>query len=102
MLTRANRVMNRMIMDYLVKHGYSQAATDFAMESGVNMGVDLTTIEQRKRIKNAIYAGHLEIAIEEINDIDATVCQILSLSLIFAMIILVSCTTHSLRALMKQ
>lgn len=62
-----------MIMDYLVKHGYSQAATDFAMESGVNLGVDLTTIEQRKRIKNAIYCGQLQVAIEEINEIDATV-----------------------------
>ena len=60
-------------MDYLVKHGYSQAATDFAMESGIDMGVNLSTIEQRKRIKSAIYAGQLQIAIEEINDIDAAV-----------------------------
>ena len=64
-----------MIMDYLIKHGYSQAATDFAVESGVNMGVDPTTIEQRKRIKNAIYAGQLQQAIEEINDIDAAVSR---------------------------
>ena len=62
-----------MIMDYLVKHGYPQAASDFAREAGLNLNVTIDTIERRKKIKNAIYAGQLQIAIEEINEINPDV-----------------------------
>jgi hypothetical protein len=89
--------MNAIIMNYLVTEGYAKAAQDFANEANINPGVEISTIEQRKKIKNAIYSGRIQEAIEDINDIDSTVRSFFSLCPQYCRYdYLVSCTTHRL------
>jgi hypothetical protein len=69
-------------MDYLVVEGYKDAAEHFARESGLVPQVALDSIEDRTTIRDAIYRGDIEEAIERVNDLDpdvrlfpdATVC----------------------------
>jgi len=60
-------------MDFLVQEGYPDAAARFAEEANMATNAEDSLIEERVRIKNAIYRGDLQSAIEEINDIDVSV-----------------------------
>ncbi|KAJ3184128.1 Glucose-induced degradation complex subunit [Irineochytrium annulatum] len=57
-------------MNYLVIEGYKDAAEKFSEESGIAPGIDLTSIEDRMNIRNAVQVGHIDEAIERVNDLD--------------------------------
>jgi len=57
-------------MDYLVSEGYPSAAQNFALEANVQPRVDIESIEERVVIRNAIYAGDVQTAIERINELN--------------------------------
>mmetsp|Transcript_27558 Transcript_27558/g.27242 ORF Transcript_27558/g.27242 Transcript_27558/m.27242 type:complete len:194 (+) Transcript_27558:94-675(+) len=54
-------------MNYLVLEGYKTAAEQFRTESGTEPGVELSTLEDRMKIRNAIMKGQIEEAIDMIN-----------------------------------
>lgn len=60
-------------MDYLVIEGYKSAAEEFSKETGLQHAVDLSTIETRMHIREAVQRGDVEQAIELVNDIDPTI-----------------------------
>ena len=90
--------INTLVMDYLVSEGYPSAAQNFALEANVHPRVDIESIEERVVIRNAIYGGDIQTAIERINELNPQVRTILDLSphhsISSAMIRFVSCTTH--------
>jgi hypothetical protein len=57
-------------MNYLVIEGYKDAAEKFSMEAGISTNVDLSSIQDRMDIRNAIQDGNIEEAIEKVNDLD--------------------------------
>ncbi len=60
-------------MDYLVVEGYKSAAEEFSRETGLEHSIDLSTIESRMQIREAVQRGDVEQAIELVNDIDPAV-----------------------------
>ncbi|KAJ3167707.1 hypothetical protein HDU88_002154 [Geranomyces variabilis] len=62
--------LNKLVMNYLVIEGYKDAAEKFSLESGLQPGIDLSSIQDRMSIRNAIQAGDVESAIERVNDLD--------------------------------
>jgi hypothetical protein len=69
-LLQVTRVdMNRLIMNYLVTEGFKEAADKFRMESGVEPMVDLDTLDERLRIREAIQEGRIQEAIALINEL---------------------------------
>lgn len=62
-------------MDYLVVEGYKAAAEEFSKETGLNSAVNLTTIESRMSIREAVQRGDVEEAIERVNDLNPEVCS---------------------------
>lgn len=65
--------MNSIIMNYLVTEGYAKAAADFAREANLSPSMEIAHIEERKKIKRAIYSGRILEAIENINELNPTV-----------------------------
>lgn len=92
------RDINFVIMDYLINEGYPAAAKKFAMEANIQPSVEEGSIMPRVEIRDAIFAGDIETAIHKINDLNPEVCpvlhKVLVFSLVIAVIIRVSCTTH--------
>ncbi|CAB0034312.1 unnamed protein product [Trichogramma brassicae] len=54
--------MNNLIMNYLVTEGFKEAAEKFQQESGVAPSVDLDSLDDRIRIRDAIQNGRIEEA----------------------------------------
>ena len=49
--------------------GFKEAAEKFRMESGIQPGVDLDTLDERIRIREAVQKGEIEEAIELVNNL---------------------------------
>ncbi|KAJ3296913.1 Glucose-induced degradation complex subunit [Rhizoclosmatium sp. JEL0117] len=64
------RDLNKLIMNYLVIEGYKDAVEKFSQESGLPPNVDLSSIEERMKIRAAIQEGRIDEAIERVNDLD--------------------------------
>jgi len=62
--------MNRIVMDYLVVEGYKDAAGCFERESGEQPGADLSTVESRMKIRQALQKGDVQLAVEMTNDVN--------------------------------
>lgn len=62
--------INTLVMDFLIQEGYPAAAAHFAEEANIDMRAENSLIEERVSIRDAIFRGDLETAIEEINAID--------------------------------
>ena len=62
-------------MDYLIAEGYPSAAEKFAMEANIDRPQNNSSIEQRVQIRDFIYRGDLQQAIELINDLSPEVCN---------------------------
>lgn len=62
-------------MDYLVSEGYPSAAQNFAIEANIQPRVDAESIQERVEIRNAIYSGDIQHAIERINEMNPQVRQ---------------------------
>ena len=60
-------------MDYLISEGYPTSAQNFALEANVQFKVDVDSIRERVEIRNAIYSGNIQSAIEKINELDPEV-----------------------------
>lgn len=60
-------------MDYLVSEGYPSAAQNFAQEANIQPRVDAESIQERVEIRNAIYGGDIQGAIEKINELNPQV-----------------------------
>ncbi|XP_014668754.1 PREDICTED: glucose-induced degradation protein 8 homolog [Priapulus caudatus] len=59
--------MNRLIMDYLVTEGFKEAAEKFRLESGVQPSVELDSLDERIKIRDAIQTGKIQDAISMVN-----------------------------------
>lgn len=60
-------------MNYLVIEGYKEAAEKLAEESGVDPGIDLSTLSDRTQTRVAIERGDIQDAIERANELDPSV-----------------------------
>jgi glucose-induced degradation protein 8 len=76
-------------MNYLVIEGYKDAAEKFQLESGASRklfssltsyqtnsfkaGLDLDTIAERMKVRQAIQKGDIQGGIERVNDLDPSV-----------------------------
>jgi hypothetical protein len=71
--------INSVIMDYLVSEGYPGAAEKFALETNLSQGetFDFRSIRERVAIRNAILSGHVEMAIQLLNNDETLVSSIL-------------------------
>ena len=56
-------------MEYLIKEGYPAAAQKFAAEANMPYKPDYEAIQARVAIRDAIYSGHIQTAIEKINEL---------------------------------
>ncbi|XP_030751165.1 glucose-induced degradation protein 8-B homolog [Sitophilus oryzae] len=61
--------MNKLIMNYLVTEGFKEAAEKFQQESGVAPTVNLHSLDDRMRIRDAIMNGRIEEATTLINQL---------------------------------
>ncbi|CAK9826848.1 Glucose-induced degradation protein 8 homolog [Anthophora retusa] len=61
--------MNDLIMNYLVTEGFKEAAEKFQQESGVEPTVDLSSLDNRIRIREAIQNGNIQKATELVNQL---------------------------------
>nr|CAG4652140.1 EOG090X0CTI [Triops cancriformis] len=59
--------MNRLIMNYLVTEGFKEAAERFAVEAGIKAPMDLETMEDRIKIRDAIQNGQVQEATALVN-----------------------------------
>ncbi|XP_018569289.1 glucose-induced degradation protein 8 homolog [Anoplophora glabripennis] len=66
-LGRSN--MNKLIMNYLVTEGFKEAAEKFQQESGVIPSVELNSLDDRIRIRDAIMTGRIQEATALINQL---------------------------------
>ncbi|KAJ3068942.1 hypothetical protein HDU98_007958 [Podochytrium sp. JEL0797] len=62
--------LDKLIMNYLVIEGYKDAVEKFAEESGLEPSVDLSSIEERMKIRAAIQEGKIDEAMERVNELD--------------------------------
>jgi hypothetical protein len=65
--------LNQLVMNYLIIQGYKDAAEKFAAEASLQPHVDLSTIEDRMTIRQAVESGRIDEAIEKVNDLDPEV-----------------------------
>ncbi|GIY99541.1 glucose-induced degradation protein 8-B homolog [Caerostris extrusa] len=61
--------MNRLIMNYLVTEGFKGAAEKFRIESGIQPSVDLDSLDERIKIRDAIQNGKIQDAIDMVNSL---------------------------------
>ncbi|CAG9840474.1 unnamed protein product [Diabrotica balteata] len=61
--------MNKLIMNYLVTEGFKEAAEKFQQESGVIPSVELHSLDDRIRIRDAIMTGKIQEATALINQL---------------------------------
>lgn len=64
--------MNKLVMNFLVTEGYTDAALKFHAESGTECisDIDLETIKDRMAVKKAVQSGNVEDAIDRVNDLN--------------------------------
>ncbi|KAK2722191.1 hypothetical protein QYM36_002670 [Artemia franciscana] len=60
--------INNVIMDYLCIEGFKDAAEKFAAESGLKPTIELDSMDERIRVKEALECGKIEEAIHLINE----------------------------------
>uniref|UniRef100_A0A1B6DIW7 CTLH domain-containing protein n=2 Tax=Clastoptera arizonana TaxID=38151 RepID=A0A1B6DIW7_9HEMI len=61
--------MNKLIMNYLVTEGFKEAAEKFQQESGVSHSMDLNSMDNRIRIRDAIQGGRIQEATLLVNQL---------------------------------
>lgn len=62
--------MNSLVMDYLVTEGYKDAAQLFMEEAGVKSSVNLDTMSDRIKIREAMDQGNIDLVTQMVNDFD--------------------------------
>ncbi len=61
------------MFDYLVVEGFSDAAVEFARETGISSTIDQDTIQERMEIRQAVEDGRVEEAVRRVNELDPEV-----------------------------
>ncbi|KAK3924398.1 Glucose-induced degradation protein 8-B-like protein [Frankliniella fusca] len=61
--------MNKLIMNYLVTEGFKEAAEKFQQESGIGPCMDLDSMDDRIRIRDAIQNGRIQEATSLVNQL---------------------------------
>lgn len=61
--------MNNLIMNYFVTEGFKEAAEKFQQESGAEPTVELDSVDDRIRIREAIQSGRIQEAIDIVNQL---------------------------------
>jgi len=67
--------LNRLVMDYLVIEGYKSAAEEFSKESNLSPPVELSSIEARMSIREAVQRGDIGEAITMTNELNADILE---------------------------
>ncbi|WVQ85729.1 hypothetical protein IAT38_007896 [Cryptococcus sp. DSM 104549] len=62
--------LNSLVFDYLLIEGFSEAAVDFARETGMEADVDHAKIRERMEIREAVISGRVEEAVRRVNELD--------------------------------
>jgi len=60
-------IMNKLVMDYLVRAGFKQAAEKFGEEAGVAFSPIIENLEEKTLIRDAVLIGDIKTAIKIIN-----------------------------------
>jgi glucose-induced degradation protein 8 len=61
--------INRLVMNYLVTEGFKEAAEKFQAESGVEPSVDLSSLDNRILIREAVQNGRIQEATHLVNQL---------------------------------
>jgi len=61
--------VNKLVMNYLITEGFKEAAEKFQMESGVEPDVNLSTLDNRILIREAVQEGRIEEATQLVNQL---------------------------------
>ncbi|EDS33035.1 conserved hypothetical protein [Culex quinquefasciatus] len=61
--------INKLIMNYLVTEGFKEAAEKFQAESGVEPSVDLSSLDNRILIREAVQNGRVQEAVRQVNQL---------------------------------
>lgn len=61
--------MNKLIMNYLVTEGFKEAAEKFQQESGISPSMELDSLDDRIRIRDAIQSGRIQEATALVNQL---------------------------------
>lgn len=69
----APRDLNAIIFDYMVVEGMSEAAVEFARETGISSTIDQEAIQERMEIRQAVEDGRVEEAVRRVNELDPEV-----------------------------
>ncbi|KAL0231214.1 hypothetical protein GEMRC1_010619 [Eukaryota sp. GEM-RC1] len=67
--------LDELVMDFLVVEGYKDTAEAFASESGLNPGVNLSSISDRMDVRAAIINGDIMQARDILNNIDVEILE---------------------------
>jgi len=65
--------MDALVFDYLLIEGFSDAAAEFARETGLPADVDHAIIQERMEIRDAVVEGRVEEAVRRVNELDPEV-----------------------------
>ena len=67
-------VLDQVVMDYLVREGFKEAAVNFASETSARLpSIDPGIMDQQTAIRNAVESGDIPKAMKMVNDLDAEV-----------------------------
>jgi hypothetical protein len=61
--------MNHLVMNYLVTEGFKEAADKFRVESGIEPCTDLSSLDNRIKIRDAVLSGQIQAAVALVNDL---------------------------------
>ncbi|KAL5274829.1 GID8 family protein [Megaselia abdita] len=61
--------MNRLIMNYLITEGFKEAAEKFQVEASLDLSVDLSSLDERMLIRDAVQSGRVQEATHLVNEI---------------------------------
>ncbi|WRT66024.1 uncharacterized protein IL334_002975 [Kwoniella shivajii] len=62
--------LNTLVFDYLLIEGFSDAAVEFARETGLPADVDHEKVQERMEIRQAVEDGRVEEAVRRVNELD--------------------------------
>jgi hypothetical protein len=65
--------INALILDYLTTEGYPSAAAKFSKEANLPPQQEEESIKARRRIQQSIHSGHIQEAIEDLNELEPQV-----------------------------
>nr|ODO02669.1 hypothetical protein L204_01408 [Cryptococcus depauperatus CBS 7855] len=79
--------LNSLVLDYLLVEGFSDAAIEFARETGIPADIDHEKISERMEIRQAVEEGRVEEAISRVNELDPEILDT-NPSLLFHLLLL--------------